>query len=192
VSTALIEYRNRSVPHATFLCAQRPTQHTRRRSEPREPEPRGRRSAVAPLRTSSTQPDTAAAILIAILVKFLHPAGVAELADARDSKSRDLHWSCGFDPHLQHHKWLSAVRHSPKSQSLVYAESDGLAPRTSDFLDTVARNIAAAFAAFSRLPSPFQKKQRQPAEAPSVPELCREPNYLSRKIKPNWFSVLLR
>ena len=29
-------------------------------------------------------------------------AGVAELADARDSKSRDLHWSCGFDPHLQH------------------------------------------------------------------------------------------
>ena len=31
-----------------------------------------------------------------------HPAGVAELADARDSKSRDLHWSCGFDPHLQH------------------------------------------------------------------------------------------
>src|SRR5690242_11295696 len=31
------------------------------------------------------------------------PAGVAELADARDSKSRDLHWSCGFDPHLQHH-----------------------------------------------------------------------------------------
>src|SRR5262249_24203045 len=28
-----------------------------------------------------------------------------ELADARDSKSRDLHWSCGFDPHLQHHAW---------------------------------------------------------------------------------------
>src|SRR3954452_8490431 len=39
---------------------------------------------------------------VAILVKFLHPAGVAELADARDSKSRDLHWSCGFDPHLRH------------------------------------------------------------------------------------------
>ncbi len=34
---------------------------------------------------------------------FLQRAGVAELADARDSKSRDLHWSCGFDPHLQHH-----------------------------------------------------------------------------------------
>src|SRR6476646_11569718 len=42
--------------------------------------------------------------LVAILVKFLHPAGVAELADARASTSRDLHWSCGFDPHLQHHK----------------------------------------------------------------------------------------
>ena len=39
---------------------------------------------------------------VAILGEFLHPAGVAELADARDSKSRDLHWSCGFDPHLQH------------------------------------------------------------------------------------------
>ncbi len=32
------------------------------------------------------------------------PAGVAELADAPDSKSGDLHWSCGFDPHLQHHQ----------------------------------------------------------------------------------------
>ena len=31
-------------------------------------------------------------------------AGVAELADARDSKSRALHWACGFDPHLQHHE----------------------------------------------------------------------------------------
>jgi hypothetical protein len=30
-------------------------------------------------------------------------AGVAELADARDSKSRGIHFSCGFDPHLQHH-----------------------------------------------------------------------------------------
>ena len=27
---------------------------------------------------------------------------MAELADARDSKSRALHWACGFDPHLQH------------------------------------------------------------------------------------------
>ncbi len=39
---------------------------------------------------------------IVILMLFLQRAGVAELADARDSKSRDLHWSCGFDPHLQH------------------------------------------------------------------------------------------
>ncbi len=39
---------------------------------------------------------------IVILMVFLQRAGVAELADARDSKSRDLHWSCGFDPHLQH------------------------------------------------------------------------------------------
>jgi hypothetical protein len=31
-------------------------------------------------------------------------AGVAELADARDSKSRALHWACGFDPHLQHQR----------------------------------------------------------------------------------------
>ena len=27
---------------------------------------------------------------------------MAELADARDSKSREIHFSCGFDPHLQH------------------------------------------------------------------------------------------
>jgi uncharacterized protein DUF4440 len=32
-------------------------------------------------------------------------AEVAELADARDSKSRALHWACGFDPHLRHH-WI--------------------------------------------------------------------------------------
>ncbi len=37
-----------------------------------------------------------------ILRRLTSRAGVAELADARDSKSRDLHWSCGFDPHLQH------------------------------------------------------------------------------------------
>ena len=37
-----------------------------------------------------------------LLRRFRRLAGVAELADARDSKSRDLHWSCGFDPHLQH------------------------------------------------------------------------------------------
>ena len=29
-------------------------------------------------------------------------AGVAELADARDSKSREAQTSCGFDPHLRH------------------------------------------------------------------------------------------
>ena len=39
-----------------------------------------------------------------VILRMFSPtrAGVAELADARDSKSRDLHWSCGFDPHLQH------------------------------------------------------------------------------------------
>ena len=37
----------------------------------------------------------------ATMVVAIH-AGVAELADARDSKSRALHWACGFDPHLQH------------------------------------------------------------------------------------------
>src|SRR5258706_683214 len=31
------------------------------------------------------------------------PAGVAKLADARDSKSREAQTSCGFDPHLRHH-----------------------------------------------------------------------------------------
>src|SRR6185312_17063400 len=41
-----------------------------------------------------------AAGILRIVPRF--HAGVAELADARDSKSRDLHWSCGFDPHLQH------------------------------------------------------------------------------------------
>ena len=33
-------------------------------------------------------------------------AGVAELADARDSKSRGAYTSCGFDPHLRHHRRL--------------------------------------------------------------------------------------
>lgn len=28
---------------------------------------------------------------------------MAELADARDSKSRSLHRECGFDPHFRHH-----------------------------------------------------------------------------------------
>ena len=31
-------------------------------------------------------------------------AGVAKLADARDSKSRGLQGPCGFDPHLRHHR----------------------------------------------------------------------------------------
>ena len=40
-----------------------------------------------------------------ILKKFFRThAGVAELADARDSKSRGIHFSCGFDPHLQYHR----------------------------------------------------------------------------------------
>src|ERR1700739_2315458 len=44
-------------------------------------------------------------------------AGGAELADARDSKSRALHWACGFDPHLQH-------QHSPcKSVELTFTAS---------------------------------------------------------------------
>jgi hypothetical protein len=37
------------------------------------------------------------------LVGWESRAGVAELADARDSKSRAIHLACGFDPHLQHH-----------------------------------------------------------------------------------------
>ena len=36
----------------------------------------------------------------AILCSFR--AGVAELADAPDSKSGETYLSCGFDPHLQH------------------------------------------------------------------------------------------
>ena len=39
-------------------------------------------------------------------------AGVAELADARDSKSRALHWACGFDPHLQHHNVVKSLGRS--------------------------------------------------------------------------------
>src|SRR5881396_1941710 len=31
-------------------------------------------------------------------------AGVAKLADARDSKSRGLQGPCGFDPHLRHQR----------------------------------------------------------------------------------------
>ena len=35
---------------------------------------------------------------------MLSGAGVAKLADARDSKSRGLQGPCGFDPHLRHHR----------------------------------------------------------------------------------------
>ena len=62
-------------------------------------------AAASRSRTRSTVRDTEAVTLVAILVRFLHSAGVAELADARDSKSRGLHWSCGFDPHLQHQRF---------------------------------------------------------------------------------------
>ena len=34
-------------------------------------------------------------------------AGVAKLADARDSKSREAQVSCGFDSHLRHHSTRS-------------------------------------------------------------------------------------
>lgn len=37
-------------------------------------------------------------------------AGVAELADALDSKSSGVHPPCGFNSHLRHHKFVS--RHS--------------------------------------------------------------------------------
>ena len=78
---------------------------------------------------------------VAILGEFLHPAGVAELADARDSKSRDLHWSWGFDPHLQHQGMLlntlrkndnvaGGVEHAYSDQSHMIAESRRLSGRT--------------------------------------------------------------
>src|SRR5580658_8322705 len=56
------------------------------------------------LETSFYDPVTQEATLGILVMFALAQAGVAELADARDSKSRDLHWSCGFDPHLQHHR----------------------------------------------------------------------------------------
>ena len=34
---------------------------------------------------------------------------VAELADAPDSKSGEVHSSCGFDPHLGHHRFFSKI-----------------------------------------------------------------------------------
>ena len=42
---------------------------------------------------------------------FVRCAGVAELADARDSKSRALHWACGFDPHLRHSNIIFVINH---------------------------------------------------------------------------------
>lgn len=42
------------------------------------------------------------------VLNWLHScAGVAELADARDSKSRALYGACGFDPLLRHHSLYS-------------------------------------------------------------------------------------
>ena len=42
-------------------------------------------------------------------------AGVAKLADARDSKSRGLQGPCGFDPHLRHHR---AAHHDSSNTQL--------------------------------------------------------------------------
>jgi hypothetical protein len=40
-------------------------------------------------------------------------AGVAKLADARDSKSREAYVSCGFDSHLRHHSTRSLTSFAP-------------------------------------------------------------------------------
>ena len=37
-------------------------------------------------------------------------AGMAELADAPDSKSGEVHSSCGFDPRSRHHSSQVAIR----------------------------------------------------------------------------------
>jgi hypothetical protein len=41
--------------------------------------------------------------------KLVSRAEVAELADATDSKSVEVHSSCGFDPHLRHQPHLSQL-----------------------------------------------------------------------------------
>ena len=51
----------------------------------------------------------------------LTAAGVAELADARDSKSRALHWACGFDPHLQHQPYQLVLTFPESVDSLLRA-----------------------------------------------------------------------
>ena len=40
-----------------------------------------------------------------VLILHFHHAGVAELVDARDSKSRFL-WKCGFDSLHPHHNFI--------------------------------------------------------------------------------------
>src|SRR5687767_4139070 len=49
---------------------------------------------------------------------YCPPAGVAKLADARDSKSREGHPSCGFDPHLRHYPLLESEGRRQLAMSL--------------------------------------------------------------------------
>ena len=44
-------------------------------------------------------------------------AGVAELADALDSKSCGVHPPCGFNSHLRHHKFVCRRSYPPKKEA---------------------------------------------------------------------------
>ncbi len=56
-------------------------------------------------------------------------AGVAKLADARDSKSREAYVSCGFDSHLRHiNKKNPEVRsQNPEAGERTTPQSSGIA-----------------------------------------------------------------
>jgi hypothetical protein len=48
---------------------------------------------------------------------------VAELADAPDSKSGVLHWTCGFDPHLGHQPIILEIGNIQFRRAMSYTEA---------------------------------------------------------------------
>jgi hypothetical protein len=107
---------------------------------------------------------------LGILVMFeLTRAGVAELADARDSKSRDLHWSCGFDPHLQHH--LESKTWQPKFAVVQWSWDDSLEGNHQRYK---FHGTDLRIKRFARFP-PNDAKRREPSARyvqASSPRLC--------------------
>src|SRR5207249_8877733 len=71
-------------------------------------------------------------------------AGVAKLADARDSKSRSVHPECGFDPHLRHQSYLDLRDRSESADSALEPDCSPGCRFACGFLPTPPRSDAVA------------------------------------------------